>query len=155
MAGAASVAGGAPPSVIPAVPPDPLVAWDQVLHALHSHKRTLAGAYEHARVLAWTADVIDIGFSVDWHMFGEIARDTLPEMKTFLKGLLGRPVDLRVKLLDETESKSVPARSVVESNRDKQFEEKRKRESEAREHPVTKLVLETFGASIKEIKTDV
>ena len=28
-------------------------------------------------------------------------------------------------------------------------------QSEAREHPVTKLVLETFGASIKEIKTDV
>ena len=28
-------------------------------------------------------------------------------------------------------------------------------ESEAREHPITKHVLQTFGAQIKEIKTDV
>ena len=49
----------------------------------------------------------------------------------------------------------MPNRSVVEATRDRALDEKRKRESEAREHPVTKLVLETFGASIKEIKTDV
>jgi len=29
------------------------------------------------------------------------------------------------------------------------------REAEAREHPITKHVLQTFGAQIKEIKTDV
>jgi hypothetical protein len=29
------------------------------------------------------------------------------------------------------------------------------REHEAREHPITKHVLQTFGAQIKEIKTDV
>ena len=33
--------------------------------------------------------------------------------------------------------------------------ERSKREKEAREHPITKHVLQTFGASIKEIKTDV
>ena len=33
--------------------------------------------------------------------------------------------------------------------------ERSKRETEAREHPITKHVLQTFGASIKEIKTDV
>ena len=42
---------------------------------------------------------------------------------------------------------------------DVQLERARKeragRESEAREHPLTKMVMETFGASIKEIKTDV
>ena len=33
--------------------------------------------------------------------------------------------------------------------------ERTKRETEAREHPITKHVLQTFGAQIKEIKTDV
>ena len=33
--------------------------------------------------------------------------------------------------------------------------ERTKREAEAREHPITKHVLQTFGAQIKEIKTDV
>ena len=41
------------------------------------------------------------------------------------------------------------------SLQDKSRAEKTKREAEAREHPITKHVLQTFGASIKEIKTDV
>jgi len=152
---AAAPAPAPAPAGIPAVPSDPLATWDTILAALAIQRRTLAGAYEHARVLSWSADAIEIGFSVDWHMFGEIARDKLDEMRSFLKDQLGRPVDLRIKLLSDAESKTGPSRSIVENNRDKLVEEKRKRESEARDHPVTKLVLETFGASIKEIKTDV
>jgi hypothetical protein len=81
--------------------------------------------------------------------------DKLDEMKKFLEEHLGRPVALKLKLLDAKESASDAVKSVVEATRDRETEERRKRESEAREHPVTKLVLETFGASIKEIKTDV
>jgi hypothetical protein len=62
---------------------------------------------------------------------------------------------LRVKLLDASESSSGTARSVVEVDRERVQSERKKREAEAREHPMTKHVLATFGAHIKEIKTDV
>jgi len=64
-------------------------------------------------------------------------------------------VNITVKLLDEQASAAAPARSVLEESRERAAEDRRRREHEAREHPATKLVLETFGAQIKEIKTDV
>jgi hypothetical protein len=60
-----------------------------------------------------------------------------------------------VRLLDERESASAGARSVLETSREKSTAEKTKREAEAREHPITKHVIQTFGGQIKEIKTDV
>jgi DNA polymerase III subunit gamma/tau len=144
-----------PAPVAAPAPANGTPTWDQLLVALAEHKKTLAGPYEHARVLSFTRDAIEVGFSADWHTVGEMARDRLDEMKAFLKEHLGRPVEIRIKLLSEAESAGMPNRSVVEASRDKAVDEKKKRESEAREHPATKLVLETFGASIKEIKTDV
>jgi hypothetical protein len=58
-------------------------------------------------------------------------------------------------MLDAAESQGTNARSLVESTREKSSAERNKREQEAREHPMTKHVLQAFGASIKEIKTDV
>ena len=117
----------------------------------------LAGHYQHARVLAFTADLLEVGFPEEAHMSGELAREPeqMAVMKQFLRDHLGRPMNLAVKLLTAVESAQAPARSAVETTRERAAEERRKRETEAREHPVTKLVLETFGAQIKEIKTDV
>ena len=117
----------------------------------------LAGHYQHARVLSLTVDSLEVGFPEESHMSGELARepDAMAAMKQFLRDQVGRPMNLSVKLLSAAESAQAPARSLVESTREKAAEERRKRETEAREHPVTKLVLETFGAQIKEIKTDV
>ncbi|MGH7858497.1 MAG: hypothetical protein ACREQY_14325, partial [Candidatus Binatia bacterium] len=126
----------------------------EMLRALFEKKRALAGVYEHGRVLEWTGEILEVGFATQAQMFGEIAKEKLEEMKSFLKDQTGKPVDVRIKFLDEAESSTV-GKSVVEASREKQVEEKKRRESEAREHPVTKLVLDTFGASIKEIKTDV
>jgi len=141
---------------IPMVPDDPLAAWDQILAALdRAGKRMSLAGYEQGRVLSWTADMIELGFPDETHLFGEMARDRLDEMKTFLREHLGRPIQLSIRLLTTAESAASPRRSVSETNRERAVDEKRRRESEAREHPATKLVLETFGAHIKEIKTDV
>jgi hypothetical protein len=102
-------------------------------------------------------DSIEVGFPEEAHMSGELARepDAMATMKQFLRDHLGRVMNLSIKLLSAAESAQAPARSLVESSREKAAEERKKREDEARQHPVTKLVLETFGAQIKEIKTDV
>jgi hypothetical protein len=128
-----------------------------VLSALESKRAMLAGHYEHARVLTFTADNLEVGFPEHAGMSGELAREPeqMNAMKSFLRDHFGRPMNLSIKLLSAAESAQAPARSIVESTREKAMEERKKRETEAREHPVTKLVLEAFGAQIKEIKTDV
>jgi hypothetical protein len=90
---------------------------------------------------------------------GEMAseRDKLDELRTIVRDLVPemKSVKISVKLLDAAESQQAGARSVLETTRERGVAERSKREREAREHPITKHVLQTFGAQIKEIKTDV
>ena len=105
------------------------------------------------------AIAFELGFPVDVHAMGEMAADTekLTELRNLIREMGPAQKGLRVvvRLLDERESAAMGARSVLETSREKSTAEKSKREAEAREHPITKHVLQTFGAQIKEIKTDV
>jgi hypothetical protein len=107
--------------------------------------------YTHARVLSWTDTAIDIEFADE--VLAEIAKDKVGDLQAVLKDLHhGRVVEVRIKVGAAAPGAS---RSVAEDTRVRAAEERRSREAEARAHPATKMVLETFGASIKEIKTDV
>jgi DNA polymerase III subunit gamma/tau len=149
----------APPAAsFAGAPTDILGEWEKILTALaDGRKFTLLGCYEHARVLSWTDTAIEVGFGPDVSHVAEMAaeKDTLAAMKQFLQTRYGRPLGLSLRALTPEESSQRRERSVLEVNHERAREERTKRESEAREHPVTKLVLQTFGASIKEIKTDV
>jgi DNA polymerase III subunit gamma/tau len=143
---------------IPASPADALRAWNEVLSELEAlRKLSLLGPFQHARVLSWTADLLELGFPVDVHSMGEMARDAADDLRAIVRGLgpAQKNVRVAVKLLDASESTTAGARSVLETTRERTSTERNKREAEAREHPITKHVLQTFGAQIKEIKTDV
>jgi len=136
-----------------------LANWSKVIDYLETQRRiSLRGYCEFARVLKWTPTEIEIGFANDaesrWA--GESLAETknVDELRIVL-GELGQKLKVEVRLLDETQSKASPARSMIESTKASSTADRRQRESEAREHPITKHVLQTFGASIKEIKTDV
>jgi DNA polymerase-3 subunit gamma/tau len=133
--------------------------WERMLPKLGETHRSLAGFFEHAKVLACSGDRIELGFTADLSTLAELATepDSLASMKSFLRQYYGRPIDLTVRMLAAHEtSPSAPARSVVELNRARADEEKRKREVEARAHPIYKKVLDTFGRPVKEeIRTDV
>lgn len=120
-------------------------------------KFSLLGPFQHARVLTWTEELLELGFPVDVHSMGEMARDSTDELRTIVRGMgpAQKTVRVAVRLLDAGESKTAGARSVLETTRERTSAEREKREVEAREHPITKHVLRTFGAQIKEIKTDV
>ncbi|MCE9580270.1 MAG: hypothetical protein K8W52_44545, partial [Deltaproteobacteria bacterium] len=142
----------------PGGPNDTRAAWAEVLNALEARRKLrLFGWYEQASVLLWTGEALEVGFTADLHSLGEMARepDAIAEMRAFLADHLGHPVTLSIKLLDAAASAAAPVKSIVEETRARAAEDRKIRETEAREHPVTKLVLETFGAQIKEIKTDV
>jgi hypothetical protein len=149
-----------PGLAIPTNPAETHGAWNAVLNELEARKRvSLFGIFEHARVMSWTADVLDLGYPVSVHSMGEMAaeRVILDELRGIIRelGPAQKNLKVNVRLLDSTESEQAGARSVLEATRESRSVERGKREAEAREHPITKHVLQTFGAQIKEIKTDV
>jgi hypothetical protein len=146
------------PLRIPQNADEALRAWNDVLGALEKRNMfSVFAPFQHARVLKWTTDALELGFPIDVHAMGEMAHDRIEDLKTLLRelGPEQKSVRVAVRLLDDGESKAAGARSILETTQDKSRAERNKRETEAREHPITKHVLQTFGASIKEIKTDV
>jgi DNA polymerase-3 subunit gamma/tau len=158
---AEAVASGSGPQkiAVPQSAAEALTAWGQVIDHLEAQRKiSLRGYYEFARVLKWTDSELDLGFAPDddskWAGENAVEPVNVNELRTVLADL-GHKVKLSVRMLDSSESTKMPARSIVESTRESKSAERNKREKEAREHPITKHVLQTFGASIKEIKTDV
>ncbi|MBA3542249.1 MAG: hypothetical protein H0T79_21720 [Deltaproteobacteria bacterium] len=144
------------PMEIPTTQADSLRAWDRVLEELMRRRKVVLGGYcEHARVMSWTADEIVLGYSPDFHHFGELVRDSAEDVRIVLREVVRGNPKLSVRMLDGAAANEGNGRSVLEAGREKSTAERHKRELEAREHPITKHVLQTFGAQIKEIKTDV
>ncbi len=153
-----TVASAAPAIASPPPPPassDPLAAWEGIISGLEQARElSLVSIYQHARILGWTDAAIEVGFPPG--MAGEMASepDKVAAMRLFLGQRLGRQVSFSVKIIDQP-GEANAARSIIEAADDRRREETSRRQDEAREHPLTKVVLDTFGASIKEIKTDV
>ncbi|WP_428268415.1 DNA polymerase III subunit gamma/tau [Haliangium sp.] len=160
--------GAAPaPEPTPAVvPPEPATAdamvaeWERLLPALGETHRSLAGFFEHAQILSWRRDRIEIGFAPELSPVAELAseHDNLTTLRAFLREHYGgHGIDIAIRVLAASEVKtSGPARSVVDRNRARASEERRLREREARMHPIYKKVVATFGTPInEEIRTDV
>jgi DNA polymerase III subunit gamma/tau len=149
----------APTMGVPTTPEDVLSAWSAVLAQLAARGRISLSPFEYARVLRWTKDALDLGFPVDSHGMGEMVneRDKIEELRTLIRELVPemKSMKLSVRLLDAAESEQVGPRSVLETSAARGLAERTKREAEAREHPITRHVLQAFGAQIKEIKTDV
>jgi DNA polymerase-3 subunit gamma/tau len=147
-----------PALAVPENPSDALRAWNEVLGELESlRKFSLLGPFQHARVMQWTPELLELGFPVEVHSMGDMAKDSTDELRTIVRGLGPAQHRLRVtvRLLDDGESRTTGARSILETTRERTSAERTRREEEARAHPITKHVLQTFGAQIKEIKTDV
>ena len=131
--------------------------WNAVLDGLEQKRKLgVLANFQHARVIAFTADALELGFAHDYAL-GEMGKspEHIEIIRQVVRELSGKAIAVNVRMLSEAESAAIPARSVVEERKARGDDERRKREAEAREHPMTRLVLETFGASIKEIKTDV
>jgi DNA polymerase-3 subunit gamma/tau len=144
---------------IPSSPDEALRAWSEVLAELEARGKFSLACFHHARVMKWTAEELELGFPIDVHAMGEMAADrqNVDDLRMIIRelGPDQKSIRVAVRLLDEQESGRTQARSILETSRERSFAERTKREAEAREHPITKHVLQTFGAQIKEIKTDV
>ncbi|HEY4238420.1 MAG TPA: DNA polymerase III subunit gamma/tau [Kofleriaceae bacterium] len=133
------------------------LAWTDVLAAIDGAMKMSLQFFHHARVMKWSAELVELGFPVASHSQGDLAIDARDDLRTLIRELAPafKTVRVEVRNLSEAESGQSGQRSVLEATREQKAAERGKREAEARAHPITKHVLQTFGAQIKEIKTDV
>ncbi|MBK9072173.1 MAG: DNA polymerase III subunit gamma/tau [Myxococcales bacterium] len=137
---------------------DASARWERVLaHLDEKRKLSLLGYYQHGRVLSWNAGELVVGFAEEFRTLGELAkeRESIDEMRAVMTAFTGQAIDVVVRLLSAAESAALPARSMLETKQEADTGERKRRTEEAAAHPITKLVLSSFGATIKEIKTDV
>ncbi len=132
----------------------PLREWEQLMTALESaNEYGLMTVYQTAKVLAWDEAGIRVGFPPGG-ITSEIAidKEKVARMRTFIAEHVGKPVEFSVSILSEKED--AEAVSIIEDAKQRAGEEHDRRLQEAKEHPVTKKALRTFGAAIKEIKVE-
>jgi hypothetical protein len=126
---------------------------------------TLAGVYAHARLLGWTDAGLELGFARG-SLQAALGADTdkLAKLKAVLAQQTGTAFDVKVKEIANMPPPSMgasaaagdppPSASVAELETERRRAERERRENEARQHPLTKAAIDTFGATIKEIKVD-
>ena len=134
---------------------DPMRAWEAVIVALDEAKEiSLLTVYQSAKVLAWTEEGLSIGFSAEG-ITSEMAAhpERVAALSRFVERLVGRPVPVALRLLSPDEVES--ARSLAEEADERRNQARERHRQEAHQHPAVRAVLETFGATIKEIKTHV
>ena len=114
---------------------------------------TIVAAAQQARIVKWDDNGVVVALpedSLEASIAGE--RDNITAVCKILSKRFGRPQTFDVTTFKSGDPSG--QRSLVEIDRERADNERSERESEAREHPVTKMVLDAFGAEIKEIKTD-
>jgi hypothetical protein len=128
--------------------------WESLMNALEeANEYGLMTVYQTAKVLSWDASGIKIGFPAGG-LTSEIAvdKEKIARMRVFIAKHVGSKLNFDVAILNaEQEAQAV---SIIEDAKLRAGEEHERRLEEAKEHPMTKKVLRTFGAAIKEIKIE-
>jgi DNA polymerase-3 subunit gamma/tau len=143
-------ASGSGPQALPASTAEIEREWGRLLDRLETFD---AGIFAAAAVLAWTADRLELGYESQFEANKEAAEGKVGSLVKAIERDYASSPKVSIKLIDGTTRPA--ARSALDATREKSTAERGRREHEAREHPITKHVLHTFGAQIKEIKTDV
>tara|TARA_R110002096_G_scaffold16898_6_gene57841 strand:+ start:19194 stop:21083 length:1890 start_codon:yes stop_codon:yes gene_type:complete len=133
---------------------NPLRLWETLMTALETaNEYGLMTVYQTAKVLGWDDKSIRVGFPAGG-LTSEIAvdKEKIVRMRKFIAEHVGHPLEFNVAIL--TPEQEAQATSIVEDAQQRAGEENERRLEEAKEHPLTKKVMRTFGAKIKEIKIE-
>jgi DNA polymerase III subunit gamma/tau len=135
---------------------DLLDRWEEVIADLETAgKLRFVGACQQARIISWTEDKLVITLeegSLDASIVGD--RDCAVAIREVLKKRYGRDIGFEVQTYGTSSPAAPHQRSLAEVSAQRLASQRDARERAVREHPITKLVLGTFGAEIKEIKID-
>jgi DNA polymerase-3 subunit gamma/tau len=147
--------GGGSPRPAPATAPPPaskaagsyrppsnmLAEWERLVETFPPGLRARSLG---AKLVGWTERAVELG--VPPRSLGFDGEDVAALRKALAAA--GHPVDVKIHTAD------AGASSLVDVEAERQRQAQKTREDEARKHPITEAVMQTFGASIKEIKVD-
>ena len=105
----------------------------------------LMTVYQTAKVLGWDDKSIRVGFPAGG-LTSEIAvdKEKVARMRAFIAEHVGKALEFNVAILSPEQE--AQATSIVEDAKQRAGEEHDRRLEEAKEHPLTKKVMRTFGA---------
>ena len=132
------------------VAPAPSEGWRRTRTVLEQKRPRLAALLANASVLQLDATAITLGFAD--RTDGDAAEKQRNDIEQALAAEFGAPVRLTVKQDAGAKSAAVMRAEIVEEA-DAMALDKRKREQEARQHPMIQKAQDLFGAAIREIKT--
>jgi DNA polymerase-3 subunit gamma/tau len=137
------------PSVPAPTPPSDVVElWRRVRESF-GHRPALAAALDHAEVGTWESGTVTLLFTQKFAL--DQTAKAKAEVEKALSQIAGGPT--HVDLQTATGKVISLVRSEVRREAEAAEEEHRRRETEAREHPMIKKAQEIFGVAPKEIKT--
>jgi DNA polymerase-3 subunit gamma/tau len=122
-------------------PADTLVEWERLVGTLTPG---LQARCLQAKLLGWSERAVELGFPP--RSLGLDPEDVGSLRKALAAA--GHPVEVKIQTVEA----ATP--SLVDVEAERQRQSRQTREDEARKHPITEAVIQTFGASIKEIKVD-
>jgi len=155
-ASAAQRSGATPPAAEASPAPAPAISeaegagesWRRVLSIFESKRPSLAALLAHAEVVSLTAGEVTLAFASK--LEADRAEKARGEIEQVTSSTLGRPTKVSFTI----GAQAAPVlRSEVGVETEAANEDRKKREAEARQHPVIRRAQDVFGASLKEIKT--
>ena len=134
---------------------DPLDRWEQTLNRIESESSSLAGIYAHARPLAFNGTSVTLGF-VKGSFQAQLASDSdnVRKLETLLTKVLGSPMTVAVANVDAPAQGAAGPASVADLDDQRRRHDRDERDREAREHPLTRTVLEVFDTRIEKVDLD-
>ena len=137
-----------------------MAAWERAVTAFEKKSLTLAGIYSHARLGSWDDRAIELWVAGD-SLQASLATDpaNIASLRSFLAEHTGAALEVRVSKGQGAPASARGERpsggaSIAEVEGERRRVLREKREQEARSHPITEAVVQTFGAGIKEVKVD-
>ena len=131
--------------------------WQRLLQRVMKREPVAASAFAAGRLVSWEGDTVVLGypqgsFELQW------ARDSqkLSRFASVCSQQAGRPLDVEIKELspDEQASPQVMQASAFQEQERRRADRARQLREEAESHPVTRTLIESFGAKIDAITTE-
>jgi len=136
---------------------DGLARWRQLLERLEADRPAVASVYSSGRLLQWSGDRILLGYP-EGSFALQLAQDA--EKRRVLEAecsrIAGRRLGIQVRQMTASEAASpqVVQMSVMEDRERARAERARELREEAEGHPMTRALVEKFGAVIESVTTE-
>jgi DNA polymerase-3 subunit gamma/tau len=144
------------PTAVPGAAPQMLECWKSLLTDVEQREPVSASAYYGAQLLSFAPERIELGYPPGSFELQRAAQsDRLAGFRAHCAAILGRELQIVVRGLTERDRESPVGQeiSLLASREQEQRARVDKLRREAETHPITRALVDAFGASIDRVRT--